>query len=143
MKKFLSLVILIIAIFLCACSSHSKIDLWENATFTEDTVLGNGSKTITVEVTAKEKSITFTIKTDKETVGDALKEHNLISGEEGAYGLYVKKVNGIETAKRKATGLFAKAAKACLRELTGQSLKTEIPTGLYGLNNDGYKKRTF
>ena len=29
------------------------------------------------------------------TVGDALLEHNLIEGEDGDYGLYVKKVNGI------------------------------------------------
>ena len=36
-----------------------------------------------------------TIKSNKQTVGDALKEHNLIDGEMGAYGLYVKSVNGI------------------------------------------------
>ena len=38
---------------------------------------------------------TFEIHTDKETVGDALLELKLISGEEGPYGLYVKEVNGI------------------------------------------------
>ena len=32
---------------------------------------------------------------DKETVGDALSEQNLIEGEEGDYGLYVTTVNGI------------------------------------------------
>ena len=37
----------------------------------------------------------FTIKTDKENLGDALIEHNLVEGEQGAYGLYIKKVNGI------------------------------------------------
>ena len=37
----------------------------------------------------------FTISTDKKTVGDALLAEGLIEGEEGAYGLYVKKVNGI------------------------------------------------
>ena len=37
----------------------------------------------------------FVINTDKETVGDALLEQNLIEGEEGDYGLYVKTVNGI------------------------------------------------
>ena len=36
----------------------------------------------------------FTV-VDKEAVGDALLEVNLIAGEEGQYGLYVKKVNGI------------------------------------------------
>ena len=37
----------------------------------------------------------FVVSTDKETVGDALLELNLIEGEEGDYGLYVKTVNGI------------------------------------------------
>ena len=39
--------------------------------------------------------LTATIKTDKTILGDALLEHSLIAGEEGAYGLYVKFVNGI------------------------------------------------
>lgn len=38
---------------------------------------------------------TFNLSTDKSTVGDALLEEGLIEGEPGAYGLYVKKVNGI------------------------------------------------
>ena len=37
----------------------------------------------------------FAITTDKATVGDALLSEGLIEGDEGAYGLYVKKVNGI------------------------------------------------
>jgi hypothetical protein len=39
--------------------------------------------------------VTFTIKTDKTMVGEALMEHGLIAGEQGAYGLYVKQVNGM------------------------------------------------
>ena len=54
-----------------------------------------GSKTITVEVTAEEKTVVFTVKTDADTVGAALLEHNLIAGDQGDYGLYVKTVNGI------------------------------------------------
>jgi len=38
---------------------------------------------------------TFTINTDKETVGEALLDVNLIAGEDSQYGLYVKTVNGI------------------------------------------------
>ena len=52
-------------------------------------------KTITVEVTANEKTVVFTVKTDADTVGAALLEHNLIAGDQGDYGLYVKTVNGI------------------------------------------------
>lgn len=54
------------------------------------------SKTFTFEVvTVDGKTTTFTITTDKETVGEALLDEGLIEGEAGAYGLYVKKVNGI------------------------------------------------
>lgn len=37
----------------------------------------------------------FEISTNKENVGDALKEHNLIDGEEGQFGMYVKTVNSV------------------------------------------------
>ena len=37
----------------------------------------------------------FEIHTDKQTVGQALLDCQLIEGEEGQYGLYVKTVNGI------------------------------------------------
>ena len=37
----------------------------------------------------------FEIRTDKTMVGEALLELGLIEGEQGDYGLYVKKVNGI------------------------------------------------
>ena len=37
----------------------------------------------------------LTIYTDQKTVGAALLEHDIISGEESQYGLYVKTVNGI------------------------------------------------
>ncbi len=69
--------------------------VWSTATYTADTTLGKGATAVTVEVTADDKTITFTVNTDAETVGDALLEHDLIAGEEGDYGLYVKSVNGI------------------------------------------------
>ena len=72
-----------------------KAGLWENATYLKDMTFGEGSKTVTVKVKAGDDTITFTIKTDKTTVGAALMEYSLIEGEESQYGLYVKKVNGI------------------------------------------------
>ena len=72
-----------------------KTGVWESATYLENTELGEGAKTITVEVKADGQSVTFTVKTDKDTVGAALLEHGLIAGEEGSYGLYVKTVNGM------------------------------------------------
>lgn len=70
-------------------------ELWKTAIYTENKEFGSGNKKITVEVTAGEKSVVFTVNTDKNTVGEALIEHGLIAGEEGEYGLYVKTVNGI------------------------------------------------
>lgn len=99
MKKILTITLLV-AICLASVSliSCAKIDaegLWENATYRNDKAFGEGEKTVQVEVIVEEKSVTFTIKTDKETLGDALVEHGLIEGEDGPYGLYVKRVNGI------------------------------------------------
>lgn len=57
---------------------------------------GEGDKAFVFIVTdASGKNTHFMIKTNKETVGEALMELNLISGEDGQYGLYVKTVNGI------------------------------------------------
>ena len=69
--------------------------LWENATYRAGKEFGTGSKTVVVEVEAAEQTVTFTIHTDAETVGAALLEHDLIAGDEGQYGLYVKVVNGM------------------------------------------------
>ena len=96
-KSIVSAVLLIAFVFtLGACSdSDSNKGLWENAMYSKDTTLGEGAKTVVVEVTAEGKTVNFTIKTDKETVGDALLEHKLVEGDQGEYGLYIKKVNGI------------------------------------------------
>ena len=100
MKKNLFFVKIIIVVLICAglCScgeSHNDTDIWKDAVYTADTELGSGEKTLEVQVVALDNSITFTIHSDKETVGEALTEHKLIEGERGSYGIYVKKVNGI------------------------------------------------
>lgn len=60
------------------------------------TVLGEGSTSFPFSVTDKDGNETqFEIHTDKETVGEALLELELIAGEDGPYGLYVKTVNNI------------------------------------------------
>ena len=86
---------LIFIVALVSCDTVEKTGVWENATYRKDTELGSGAKTVVVEVKAEDQLVPFTIKTDKDTVGAALLEHGLIAGEEGAYGLYVKQVNGI------------------------------------------------
>ncbi len=69
--------------------------LWANATYLTDAEFGEGAKTVKVKVIAEDKSVTFTVKTDAKTLGEALLAHGLIAGEEGQYGLYIKYVNGI------------------------------------------------
>ena len=89
------LILLCVAVLFTGCNK-GPVYVDGTAKYTEDTVLGEGSKTITVTVKDhEEKAVVFTIKTDAETVGDALMEHDLIAGDQGAYGLYVKVVNGL------------------------------------------------
>ena len=60
------------------------------------TVLGEGQTVFNFAVVDGEgKETNFEIHTDKTSVGEALLELKLIEGEDSAYGLYVKKVNGI------------------------------------------------
>lgn len=118
MKKIALMLSVILAALLCLCSCAGTLEeatteapltedavettaaateegLWADAVYTEDTTLGEGENAVTVKFTAEEKTITFTILTDKKILGDALLDTQLVEGENGAYGLYIKKVNGI------------------------------------------------
>lgn len=55
-----------------------------------------GSKTLTIEVSAPDYSKTHEIKTDAEFLGEALKEEGIIEGEEGQYGLFITSVDSIK-----------------------------------------------
>ena len=58
--------------------------------------IGEGNTVFKFEVVdAQENSTIWNVHTDELTVGDALIEVGLIEGETSAFGLYVKKVNGI------------------------------------------------
>jgi len=95
-KSTLSILLALLFIFtLVSCNTVEKEGLWENATYRKDMEFGKGAKTVVVEVKAGDQQVIFTVKTDKNTVGEALLEHELIAGEQGPYGLYVKVVNGI------------------------------------------------
>ena len=88
---------LVMAVGVVACKKEPAPEgLWAEATHQKDKEFGEGAKTVTVKVEAGDKSVTFTIHTDKETLGDALLDHKLIEGEDGDYGMYIKKVNGIQ-----------------------------------------------
>lgn len=111
-KNFKKTVCLIIAVLLClgvcGCGKNQKVqDIWKDATYTEDALLGEGSKAITVDVVTPDKTVTFTVKTEAETLGEALLENKLIEGEQGAYGMYIKKVIGMEADYNKTKTYWA------------------------------------
>ncbi len=97
------LCVLSVLLLLCgmtACKSGNNgsspsTGLWDSALYREDTELGAGAKTVKVSVEAEDTKVLFTVHTDKETVGEALMEHDLVTGEDGQYGLFIHAVNGI------------------------------------------------
>lgn len=114
MKKIISILLsLLFVLTLASCAEDAKENpdegttaeitegttleggIWALAKYTEDTVLGEGATKITLSVITEEKTVKFTINTDKTVLGDVLTENGLVEGEEGPYGLYIKKVNGI------------------------------------------------
>ena len=99
-NKLTSLILclmLIAAITFTGCAkAPAGNDQTTEAQNTGATVLGEGQTKILFTVVDKDGNETaFEIHTDKETVGDALLEHELIQGDMGDFGLYVKVVNGI------------------------------------------------
>ncbi len=116
----LLLLALLMIASLIACNRAEKTGVWEDATYRHDKTFGKGEKVIEVEVKAEDQSITFTVKTDKETLADALLEHELVEGEDGAFGLYIKKVNGIEADFDK-DGYYWSLSKDNVPSLVGAS----------------------
>ena len=100
MKKHLTslcaILLALLTLFLfVACTGEENTNVWETALYHNDTTLGEGKTTLVIEVEALGHKVTFTIMTDKTTVGEAMLEHGLIAGDQGSFGLYVKTVNGI------------------------------------------------
>ena len=101
-KKTLSALVCAVLIAAMALGTFGCSNTKQNEPFTEVTLsatpseVGNGSTKFTFKATdADGKTTIFNVSTDKKTVGEALQDAGVISGEEGAYGLYVKTVNGI------------------------------------------------
>ena len=114
-KKYLptlicAMLIAAIALFASGCNNATPPVTEEKSSVEAPeinaTVLGEGEKSFFFTVTDGEGNETaYEIHTDKTLVGEALQELGLIEGEEGQYGLYVKKVNGI-TADYDTTGTY-------------------------------------
>ena len=99
---FSKAVLRLVTLMLIAAISFSVVGCQnKNTTVTDDgsaaTTLGEGALTFNFNVVDGEGNVTkYVINTDKTIVGEALLDLKLIEGDEGDFGLYVKKVNGIE-----------------------------------------------
>jgi hypothetical protein len=91
-RATLLLLALLMSISLIACADVEETGVWENATYTSDKTFGKGEKTVVVKITAEDQTLTFTIKTDKATLGDALREHDLVADDNGL----IHTINGIK-----------------------------------------------
>ncbi len=100
MKKLLSFVLCAVliaamALFATGCNATAPDEGGDTAVITGGETLGKGENHFTFTVVDVDgKEVSATIKTDEKIVGDALLALELIAGEEGPYGLYVKTVNG-------------------------------------------------
>ena len=107
-KKLLLTVLCIVliaamALFTTGCSKNNTTDETPNTTQSTEpsipadvTVKGEGKTSFYFNVTNTDGAVTkFLIKTDKKTVGEALLELGMITGDASDYGLYVTSVNGI------------------------------------------------
>ncbi len=96
--SFIACTALIAAMALCISGCNDWLEEKETkpTVFTDGQSLGQGATKFTLEVMDLDGSTaTAQISTDKETVGEALQELGLLEGEQGAFGLYIKAVNGI------------------------------------------------
>lgn len=80
---------------LVSCGGINTDKLWESATYKDDITVGEGDTTFDITIRAGDKSIVITVNTDETILGAALISENIIAGDMGDYGLYIKKVNGI------------------------------------------------
>ncbi len=72
--------------------------LWQGSLYQKNTALGEGEDTLTLTISAGEKSIVITLAFDAQEeldLGTLLVREGLLEGEDGPYGLYIKRVNGI------------------------------------------------
>ena len=102
LKRVLSVVVLLmlvaaLALGMTACTNDTVGETSSNSSAqSQPQKVGEGATEFAFSVTDKQGATKeFIVCTDKTTVGDALLEVGLIEGEDSAYGLFVKKVDGI------------------------------------------------
>lgn len=108
-KLFSSLLVFVMVAVLASCTPSETPETDDESTvisseetsaegsviYEENATVGEGSISVEVSVETPEKTLLFTIMTDKTILGEALMESGIVEGEQGPYGLFIKKVNGI------------------------------------------------
>ena len=95
-KKLISVLLCLVLVLGMMCTiTGCNGDLMDSPVTGEETGETTAKSFVFVVTDVDGSETTFDITSDKEFVGEALMEEGLIEGEEGAYGLYVKTVNGI------------------------------------------------
>ena len=83
MKKILKvstcLLLLLATLALLIGCAPKPTGLWADATYTKDTTLGSGKTTVSVAIVCEDKTVTLTVKTDKDNLGAALYELEIIN----------------------------------------------------------------
>ena len=111
MKKISAFLLAVMMIFsLCACNKNNAQETPQTSSSADSSPefveKGNGATSFLFTVVFDDgKESHYKIRTDKATVGEALQELGIVSGEEGPYGLYVTCVDG-ETHKYEDDGKF-------------------------------------
>ena len=99
--RFTNTLSVIVCVVLMAATALLASGCNDNQTPTETPsviggVKGEGETVFPFEVIKPDGTkISYEVHTDKTTVGEALLDAGLIAGEDGAYGLYVKTVDGV------------------------------------------------
>ena len=108
MKRIIALMMLVFMVTLCGCGGNEETasNTETKKVFFDGDIIGEGKTSFEFSVKYEDGKVEkCTVKTDKKTVGEALMENGIITGEDGQYGLYVKTVNG-EYADYDKTGTY-------------------------------------
>ncbi len=90
MKKqiALTLILVLVTCIICSCniggvgnggSSGGEGSLWDSATYSESSSVGNGAKTFSLSIEAEGKAVTLTVNTNEEILGTALYSLGIIN----------------------------------------------------------------
>ena len=106
MKKFALVLSLMLFLFAGGCKDENVALIGGDAVFGNGDVLGEGEKQFDLTVEYIDGTMdSCTVKTEAETVGEALLDLEIIKGEDGSYGMYVKSVNNV-TADYEKDGTY-------------------------------------